>query len=165
MGRIRVIRLSIVFLLTWLLLFAPSQKIPEVHAAGELTRTTDGELWNDDFSGDLSAYTQAPAAQWSIAAGELIPDSPADDEQIFSTSNMSQANVVIEAKVKFAAEVVGDNGIMGRVADNNNTYLWQVRANGDDFFMYKQVADGWTQLDTGAVNIDANTWYVLKFSI
>jgi len=135
-----------------------------------VSRTTQGKLFLDDFSKDLSKWGAAieeQATTWQIEAEELSAEHALAGFSIKPTLN-TYSDLVIVAKAKLI--VVGDNkqvGVAARVTDTSNFYVFRIiYADAPSVYrvdITKRVAGTYTLLASYAFTASAGVWYKLKF--
>jgi alpha-L-rhamnosidase len=112
-------------------------------------------LFADDFSGDLSKWTNTTNA--SIVSGQL---SLSNNEIMRNAGGSGWTNYALEADVKITSCAAG---LVFRSVDSNNYYMWQLNAlNGGKLRPHKKVGGTWSTIKEVTTGTVANTMYHLK---
>lgn len=116
----------------------------------------------DDFSDDLSAWTQE-AGSWSIDSGAV--ETSSDDALLIHDQEATEEAVIVD--VDFFRALGGSIGAQGKViigwTDANNYTYALVHMNGFDGLELRQVSGGTdTQLLQRDVTLIPGTWYHLR---
>lgn len=143
------------------------QTIYLYHGKADAITTSNGTntfIFFDDFSGDLSAYTQSPSGRFDIYSGYLRRYGTGQDEHIYKTTAPS-----INDNIVFMSKISEDNDdskwvcIIARQSGITDFYLAQISVKDNQIQLYKKVDNNWTQLgSTIAMTFNKNVWYLVE---
>ncbi|MFC1610966.1 family 16 glycoside hydrolase, partial [Myxococcota bacterium] len=119
----------------------------------------------DDFQDgeDTNPRWERWSGTWTVEAGEYHQSESADNR--FSVAgNPAWTDYFVSVDVRLSGQGTQGSGLMFRVVDPNNLYLFEVNAGTDDVTLWRCAGGAWQSVATGTAPqaLAVGTWYSLR---
>ncbi|MBK1809738.1 DUF1080 domain-containing protein [Clostridium sp. YIM B02505] len=118
-------------------------------------------ILSDNFEdGDTSGWT-SNSGSWSVATdGSNVLNQNATATS-FITRGTAWTNYAYQAEAKLPI-TNANAGILFRVQDSNNYYMYRINGSTNSLELYKCVAGTLTQVSSTPFTVSSNQWYIIK---
>lgn len=121
-------------------------------------------LFSDDFEdGNTTGWTPA-SGSWSVRTDRTKVLTQANYTAALITAGDSWTDYTVEAKVTMPI-ADANAGILFRVQDANNYYMYRINSSNQKLELYKSVNGQLTLVSSTAFAAQANQWYTIKASV
>ncbi|WP_217592383.1 family 16 glycoside hydrolase [Cohnella sp. GbtcB17] len=122
--------------------------------------------FSDDFEDGNTAGWTASSGSWSVSTAGLKVLKQHNWTTAIMTAGDSWTDYSYEAKVKMpAADANANAGLLFRVQDANNYYMYRINLSNQKLELYKSVNGQLTLVSSTAFAAQTNQWYTIKASV
>ena len=122
-----------------------------------------GLLFSDDFEdGDSVGWTKS-GGTWSVVSDgtKVLERTSSGSTESYATAGVGWDDYTYQATVKLKTSG-GSAGLIFRVTDTNNFYMFRINDNNDNYELYKKVNGTMTKVSSGAFTVSLNQAYTFK---